>query len=116
MTKMLWKLIMHLLRIAEYVYNKSFLSDAHKAIAFLDNPDLKVINKDPAFSSCRDIWKKSWPLLPTITRWVMRWKQQNGYMLEGVRKMKPIGNFIQMPIRPCVFHMVQCWIINLKML
>lgn len=46
--KMLHKFKGNYTALANYVYDKSFVSTEQKAMAFLDDPSLKVISKDPA--------------------------------------------------------------------
>lgn len=43
---------------ANYVFSNSFMSDPQSAKAFLENPDLKVIDKDPAFQLMQGFMEK----------------------------------------------------------
>ncbi len=44
--------------LADYVFEASFMSDAQSAMEFLNNPSLKVIDKDPAFQLMQGFMEK----------------------------------------------------------
>ncbi len=56
--KMLEKFKGNYTELANYVYSKSFVSNEQKAMAFLDDPSLKVISRDPAIITAGEYMAK----------------------------------------------------------
>ena len=93
MTKMLSKFDNDYDALAEYVYNESFLSDKNEVMAYLDDPDLKEINKDPAFQFMQGYMEKMMAASANYNKMGNEMETAERLYVEGVRKMETDRKF-----------------------
>jgi hypothetical protein len=80
-------------QIAEYVYSKSNFSSAEKVMAFLDNPSLKALDKDPAFKLSSEFMASLMEASSNIKRGGDELRVANTLLIEGKREMQPNKSF-----------------------
>ena len=93
MTKMLSKFDNDYYALAEYVYDKSFLSEKNKVMAYLEEPDLKEINKDPAFQFMKGYMEKMMAASANYNKMGDEMETAERLYVEGVRKMETDRKF-----------------------
>ncbi len=79
--------------MADYVFNTSFLSDPDKVMAFLDDPSLKVIDKDPAFQLYEGFMAKIMEAQANYNDRGGEMKTAQRLWEKGVREMQPDKKF-----------------------
>ncbi len=79
--------------IAAYVFSKSNFSSAKKTIAFLDDPSLKAIDKDPAFILSSEFMASLMEASSNVKRGGDELRIANTLFVEGKRKMEPNKSF-----------------------
>ncbi len=74
---------------ADYVFANSFLSSKQKTLAFLDDPDLKTINKDPAYQLFQGYMEKIMMASAGYRKDSDKMSYDKRIFVEGVREMNP---------------------------
>jgi hypothetical protein len=74
---------------ADYLFNKSFLSNKQKADEFLSDPDLKTIDKDPAFSLMQGYMEILMPVSANLRKGSDKLNTAQRLFVEAIRKMNP---------------------------
>lgn len=93
LTKMLSKYNNDYYALAEYIYNESFLSDENTAIAFLKDPDLKKLDKDPAFTLMQGFMQKMMEASANYQKSGDEMETAERLYVEAVRKMETDKKF-----------------------
>jgi len=74
---------------ADYLFNKSFLSDKTKTEEFLNDPDLKTIDKDPAFSLMQGYMEILMPVSANMRKGSDKLNTAQRLFVEAIREMNP---------------------------
>ncbi len=74
---------------ADYVFANSFLSNRQQTLAFLDNPDLKTINKDPAYQLFQGYMEKIIPASAGYRKDSDKMSYDKRLFVQAIRKMNP---------------------------
>lgn len=93
LNKMLSKYNNDYYALAEYIYNESFLSDENTAIAFLKDPDLKKLDKDPAFNLMQGFMQKMMEASANYQKSGDEMETAERLYVEAVRKMETDKKF-----------------------
>jgi len=86
--KMLSKFDNDYYAFARYIFDESFLSDQNNVIAYLEDPDLKEINKDPAFQLMQGFMQKIMEASANYDKRSEEMQKAERLYVEGVRKME----------------------------
>ena len=78
---------------AEKVFSKTIFADAGKINAFLDDPKLKVLDKDPAFQAASDIFDQMTAIGEVMNKNAEDLQQGNRLFLAGLLEMDKERNF-----------------------
>jgi len=76
-------------KYAEMVFAKSFFTDKAKVLAFLENPQAKILEKDPAFVAYLSISKKFDVLFTPLKDTYRQLSKGNRLFVAGIREMNP---------------------------
>ncbi|MFK5857100.1 MAG: S46 family peptidase [Bacteroidota bacterium] len=93
LTKLVKKFKGNFSEIAAYVFDKSNFSTENKIIAFLNDPKLKTLQKDPAFILANQFMASLMNASGNIKRGGDDFKNATKLFVEGVREMQPNKNF-----------------------
>jgi hypothetical protein len=88
LTKMLSKFDNDYDAFAAYVFNESFLADQDKVIAYLEKPNLKEINKDPAFTLMQGFMQEMMEASANYEKSGDEMETAERLYMEAVRKME----------------------------
>jgi hypothetical protein len=88
LTKMLSKFDNDYDAFAAYVFNESFLADQDKVIAYLEKPNLKEINKDPAFTLMQGFMQEMMEASASYEKSGDEMETAERLYMEAVRKME----------------------------
>ncbi len=75
--------------IADYVYGSSFLTDADKLNAFLADPSLKALQKDPAFQISKAFMAKQMEVAGIYRGTPDNLSADRRVLMQGLREMQP---------------------------
>jgi len=79
--------------IAAYIFQKSYFSTEAKTMAFLNEPKLKSLQKDPAFILANQYMESIMAASANVVRGGDEVKKANRLFVEGVREMQPNKKF-----------------------
>lgn len=88
LTKMLSKFDNDYDAFAAYVFNESFLADQDRVIAYLEKPNLKEINKDPAFTLMQGFMQEMMEASASYEKSGDEMETAERLYMEAVRKME----------------------------
>ncbi|MCB2208606.1 MAG: S46 family peptidase [Bacteroidetes bacterium] len=88
LTKMVSRFDNDYYALSEYVFNESFLADQDKVMAYLEDPDLKQINKDPAFTLMQGFMQEMMEASAGYEKSGDEMETAERLYMEGVRKME----------------------------
>jgi hypothetical protein len=91
--KMLSKFDNDYYAFANYVFSESFLSNKDRVIAFLEDPDLKKINKDPAFTLMQEFMQKMMEASANYKKSGDEMQTAERLYVEGFREMESDKKF-----------------------
>ena len=78
---------------ARYIFEESFLSDQNKVMAYLEDPNLKEINKDPAFQLMQGFMGKIMEASANYDKRSEEMQKAERLYVEAVRKMESDKKF-----------------------
>ncbi len=93
LTKLVKKYKGNFKEIAAYIYDKSYFSSESKIMTFLDDPKLKVLEKDPAYMLASEYMASLMKASSNVKRGGDELKTANRLFVEGVREMQPDKKF-----------------------
>ena len=81
-------------KYADYVYKKSILDDEQELMKFLENPDLKTLEKDPGFMTMHSIYENyTKNISPKLAASRATLEKANRLYVAGLREMNPDKKF-----------------------
>jgi len=80
-------------RYADYLYKKSVLASAGKFEKFLDHPNHKVLQKDPAFRAANSFIASYYLIMVTKLGYEDRFNTARKLYIAGLREMNPSRNY-----------------------
>ena len=93
LTKLVKKYKENFKDIAAYVYSKSYFSSDDKIMAFLDDPSMKALDKDPAFVLSSEYMASLMEASANVRRDNDELVTAERLFVEGVREMQPDKSF-----------------------
>ncbi len=80
-------------RYADYLFEKSFMSDMNSTEAFLDDPNLKTLEKDPAFVLMQGYMEKIMEIRDGYMQGADKLSRAERLFVQGIREMLPNEKF-----------------------
>ncbi len=75
--------------LSAYIFDNSFMSDQNKVMTFLEDPNMKVLEKDPAYQLMQGFMQKIMEAQSNYKRHGDEMKKAERLWVEGIREMQP---------------------------